>query len=800
MIAALRQELTHAWRSTARSPGVAITATVVLGLGIGATTAVFSIVDGVLLHPLPYREPARLVAVWDRIAKASGTSKIFDSYADFREISAHASAFSIVATATWAVESRLLSGQGPPRSVLAMPVSASFFPLLGVAPARGRVFQEDDDRQGCTIVLSDHLWRQSMRADPTLVGRAITLDDEPCTVVGIMPPGFAFYPETAGLWVLLTPHGAPARDTLPVGIFARLRPGTTIARAQAEVSALHAALHRADGREHDLVPVVYSLQEELTFLAEADLETTLWILAGAVGFVLLIGCFNLATLLLAQALGRERELSVRLALGSGRRRIVRQLLMEAIVLAAIGGAAGIGVAGAAVAAFRAVNPVEMPVGSHVAINPTVLLFALLLSATTVVVFGLVPAWRVSRVDPVQGLKSGGRGSTTMSRRLVGGLITAEMALSLALLVAAGLLIESLFRMGHEPLGFRATGLAVADVRLPVARYPSSAARLQLYERVSGRLGGQAVIATSLPPDGPGITRGLYVQGAPAVDPSDVHRVGHRTVSASYFGELGVRVLRGRAFDVRDRAGSDPVIVINESVARQLFPRVDPIGQMLAVGTPAADNPWRRVVGVVADEKTSSSYHEIGWVERDEVFTPLAQDPPLSAVIAFPGSTTALRRALDGLDAGIAIGEMQTMRERVARLLAYPRFRALLLTAFAAFALLLATVGLSGVLRQFVVERRREISVRIAVGAAPRDIVRLIAVQAGRPVLVGLLGGLAGAVVLGRYLASVLYRVAPGDPTTLAVVSIVLVAAASAAAWLPARRAARVDPVVALRAE
>jgi predicted permease len=794
------QDVLYALKIMRRKPGFTATVVITLALGIGANAGVFSIVEAVLLQPLPYKDSSRLVAIWDKNVRDSGISKMFDSFADFREVANHASTIDQVAAATWAVGGRLLSGHGPTHDVLAMPVSESFFPLLGIAPARGRTFLSEDVRRACSVVLSDRLWRGPLGADPKLIGNSITLDDQPCTVVGVMPPGFAFYPDATALWVLLTPNFSPSPEQIPVGIFARLKPGINVVQAQAEVSRLHAALHRSDAKERNLAPVVYPLQEEFTFLAEAELKTTLWVLLAAVGFVLLIACLNVANLLLGQALGRERELALRAALGCGQRRLIRQLLTEGLLLASIGGALGVGVAFSAVRYFRAVDPIEMPVGAHVEINWYVLAFTAATSLVTAILFGLLPAWKASRLDVIEGVKASGRGSAASTpHRLIKGLIAAELALSLVLLAGAGLLMESVLKMGSEPLGFQAEGLAVTGITLPAKQYPDVRRRLQFYQRLESKLGDNATLATALPPYGLGAQEALHIMGKPVPAGTELNDIGQQAVTPTYLRVLRIRLLRGRAFDWHDRASSDPVAIINQAVAREYFPTVDPIGQRICVGDPGEGNPWRTIVGVVANDKRSTAYHQVGWVERGAVLKPLEQDPPRSVSIAVRGGFD-LPRALTSIDQSVAISDTETMQTRLGRFLAYPRFRAVLLGAFAGFSILLAAIGLYGVLGQFVAQRTQEIGVRMAVGAKPIDVLRLILLQAGGPVIVGLAAGLLGAAALGRSLVSLLYGVRPADPMTFGLVSVSLICVAGIAAFLPARRATQVDPMVALRNE
>jgi predicted permease len=789
------QDVRYALRLMARKRGFAAIVTLTLAFGIGANTAVFSIVDAVLLRPLPYRDPSRLVAVWMRNTHETGTSKIFDSLRDYRAI-ARARSFEQTAAATWAVGGRVLRGHGPTHDILAFPVSESFFALLGVAPALGRGFAHEDVTRGCSVVVSDRFWRGDLGADRAIVGKSIALDDRPCSVLGVMPPPFEFYPTATQAWVLLTPDFSPPPEKIPLGIFARLRPGVTIEQAQAEVSTIHAALNKSDGEERDLAPIVRDLHGEFTFLAEARLRATLLALLAAVTFVLLIVCLNVANLMLGQAYARERELAVRAALGSGPRRLAQQLLTEGLLLAVAGGAAGLAVAFTAIRYLRAAAPIEMPPGAVVQMSWPALVFTAGISVATALIFGTLPAWRASRLDATDSLRAGRGAAQAAPQRTVKALIAAEMGLSVVLLAGAGLLMQSALRMGSDPLGFERYGLVTARLRLPAERYPDDASRARFYDRVVAAMGDRAALTTGLPPYAVA-GAAVHVQGVESPSP---RYAGYQSVSPGYFRTMGERLLRGREFTERDSASADPVVIVNETLGRREFAGSDPVGRRIALNDPAATNPWLTVVGVVADEKRGAGFDRAGWAATPMAFRPIAQYPSRSASIVARGSGAGLQQTLAELDGTVAVSDIETMDTRLGKMMAYPRFRAALFSAFAVFAVLLAAIGLYGVLGQFVAQRTPEIGVRMAMGARPGDVLGLIARQATVPLVGGVALGLVGALVLSRSLASLLYGVAAADPATFFGAAFALVMAGVAAALIPARRAVGVDPVMALRNE
>jgi predicted permease len=802
----LFQDLQFGWRQLRRSPAFTVVTTLTLAFGIAANMAIFTVAHAVLLRPLPYKDPERLVAIWDHSLREKALSKIFASYADFQRFEQDARSLETVAAATWAVAGHVLTGRGPAREIMVMPVSASFFDLLGVRPSLGRTFTKSDRAGGCSLVLSHGLWRDTLNADRNVIGQSLILNQQACTVLGVMPPTFAFYPSAAAAWILLTPDFAPPPDQLPIAMFGRLRPGVARSVAESELATLHSALHRQDGRERD-VPAVHDLQGELTWLAGRKLRTTLLMLWGAVALVLLIVCLNVATLLLGRSMSRDREMAVRVAVGAERRRIVRQLLTESLLLSALGAACGIAATFVIVSYLRASNLIELPPSAHLTINTPVLLFAAITSGISALCFGFAPAMATFRTDVHQLLKArigGGRASRHSWSRV---LLAIEVAGALVLLVGAGLLMRSVLKMGSAPLGFDAHQLVTARVTLPRDRYANADRRLLFYDELRRALGKQpgvhgVAVASSLPPMGAG-TGAIEIRGRTAANQA-VHDVAQQTVSADYFDVLGMTLSGGRFFEERDRVGVLPVAIVNEALVHEYFPGQQPIGQQIRLADQDAQKPWLTIVGVVSNEKRTTVYQEMTWVESPALFLALAQNPPASVAMAIrvegntPTIGAGLVRIVAAMDADVPVSGADLMDHRLARILAYPEIRARLSSAFAIFALGLAATGLYGVLLQFIAQRRHEIGIRRAIGASTSDIVRLVAREGGVPIIIGLAAGVALSVMMPRYFSSLLYGVRPGDPATLggSILAITLVGAL--AIGISACRAARLDPMQILR--
>ncbi len=804
----------YAWRTCRRAPGFTATVILTLALGIGANTAVFSILDAVLLRPLPYRDPSQLVSVLDREIRSGGRAIFFDLYSDYENWKKNSRTFQGFAAVTWAGGlGKVMKGRGPARTVTAMPVSADFFSTLGVPAALGRTFEDADFAHGCGVVLSHKFWQSTLGGQSNAIGQPLRLDDQACTILGVMPPGFASYPNPPSLlWVLMDPPKRP--DRLGVFVIGRLKPGVSLAGAQAELIALHRQLHPHDRWGAVMEPAIYELQSEFTWLTGRNLKISLLMLFAAVTLVLWICCVNVANLLLSRSLVRQREMAIRAALGSGRARMLRQLMTESLLLSLIATVLGAAIASGAVDYFRRANPIELPPSTVVEVNAQVLAFTVFLSIATALLFGLVPAWKASRIDLIGALKAGARTSSPDARRhrLGKALIVVEVALTIMLLAGAGLLIRSVENFASAPLGFSADGLMSASLQLPPTSYAKGEQRVRFYGqafsqlRAEPRLQGLA-LSTTFPTQGTGPVSVLTVEGRPDPPPNRVLDVGQQTISPDYFRVMRIPLKEGRYFDEQDREQTEPVAIVNQALVAKYFSTEDPIGKHIReFEGPDSQKPWLRIVGVVADEKRTTVTEEMSWTDSPVVYHAWDQNPPLAATLivrAAAGEKTlggAVQRTVAALDSDVSVGSVESVPHSLSKTLAYPRFRAMVLAAFAGLALLLALVGLYGVLSHLVTHRTHEIGVRMALGAQRGEVLGMIVGDGVRWIGAGILLGLAAAWALGRYLGALLYGISAADPLLLASISFGMILAALAAMYVPARRAATVDPLVALRYE
>jgi putative ABC transport system permease protein len=803
------QDLRYAVRMLRQTPVFTAVAVLTLALGIGANSAIFSIVDTVLLRPLPYQDPERLVVVWEKPPGGRRNSVSAANFLDWRDqnkVFEHLVAIGF--------GSFNLSGGEQPEQVSGMRVSAAYFQMLGARPALGRAFLGEDDRPGAqrVVIFSYGLWLRRFGADPKVVGQAITMDGEKYIVVGVMPAQFRFVagPE---LWtpIALDPAKA-ARDfhyLIPVG---RLKPGVTLEQARAEMGGIARNIERAYPKSNQgwgvtIEPLHSSLVEPL--------RQSILVLFGAVGFVLLIACVNVANLLLAKAAARHREIAIRASLGAGRFRLIRQLLTESVLLALIGGVLGVLLAVWLVTIVPAVLPQFLTSAlAPIAVDGRVLLFALAVSLATGLLFGLAPAWRSSSLNLHETLKEASRGSTRGSGgRFRGALVASEVALSLVLLIAAGLMIRSLFSMTQVKPGFRPENVLTMRLTLPQSRYPAAQqVRLfyrQMLDRVAALPGVRAAgLSSSLPLQGWSFGMPFEIEGQAPRPKAELPAAHFQMVSPGYFRAQGIALRKGREFTERDNEAGPPVALVNETFVRRYLANEEPLGKRVRVealisgqqklGPPIA---WE-IVGVIGEVKVSSLRSD----GEAEIYVPCWQSTWPGSALSIRTATEpmslaqAVRTAIQSVDKDLPVTGVRTMEQVVAASVTQPRFFAGLITVFAGLALLLAALGIYGVMSYAVTQRTHEMGIRAALGARQRDLLRMVVGQGMLLAAIGLAIGLAGAFGLTRLLTSLLFGVSATDPLTFIAVSLLLAAVAFAASYLPARRAARVDPMVALRYE
>ena len=795
------QDLKYAARVMLRGRGVTLVAVVTLALGIGANTAIFSVTNALLLRPLAYPQPERLVIVWQDLRPRGGPATEWSGPSQHFDWKTQTDVFeSLTSVRGWSAS---LAGGDMPESLAGEQTTYEYFDVAGTRPALGRGFRDEDDIPNAprVVVLGHGLWMRRFGGDPGVVGRSLTINGESHEVIGVMPAGFTpVYVPDAEMWRPLRMRRVnPSRNSAVNHTFGRLRDGMTIEQARTRLTAFAAQLERAhpdtdSGKSINPVP----LQEQRV----GGMRTSLYLLQGAVAAVLLIACVNIANLLLARASGRTGEIAVRRALGADRVRIVRQLLTESVVLAACGGLLGAIVGTWGVSALKTLAPDGTPRIAEVGVDGSVLAFTALLSLVTGLVFGLVPALHAARDRFAGALKAVGRGQLgTGGRRVRRALVVAELALALVLLVGGGLLLRTFVALQRVDLGFNPDRLMTGFVLPPPAVYRSDAQVLAFYDALLARTAAlpgvrQASLATVLPLSGDSDTNFL-IEGRPAPTRSrDAAVTWYRVVSANYFATLEIPLRRGRLFTDRE---AERTIVVNESMARRYFPGEDAIGRRIRFGD---NDPWMTIVGIVADVQVRGA--------RDgsviETYIPYwhMPEPGINVVLKTAGDPAALaeplRRAVKEIDPGIAVASLATMEAIVAESIGGSRFYALLVGIFAGLALLLAAVGTYGVMSYAVAQRTQELGVRLALGARAGQIFGMVVGETLALAAAGLVLGLAGSVVLARSIGGLLFGVPALDVVTFSATAGLLVAVALAAACVPARRAMQVDPISALRAE
>jgi putative ABC transport system permease protein len=830
----LLQDLRFGLRMLVKNPMFTLIAVVTLALGIGANTAIFSVVDAVLLRPLPYPEANRLVFLWSTmnsqgVPESSSALPDYYGWRDRNQVFEGLAAF-------YNGDFNLSSAGSPPELIQGAYVTANLFQVLKVSPSLGRLFTSEEEQFGKhhVVLLSYGLWQRRFTGDPNIVGRNIKLGGESYTVAGVMPRGLPFFdnlPEV-DLWTPLSfaPNDNMAtRNNHFINLVGRLKPGVTAEQAQQDTNTIARIMYEKTPGDVGLGALVVPVQEQIA----GESRKGLLLLLGAVAFVLFVACVNVANLLLARASAREKELAIRASLGASRARIMRQVIIECLPLGLIGGLLGLLLAVWGIDFLSSMLPASLPRGNPISVNSRVLIFTLALALLTILIFGLLPALQAAKSDVRESLNEGGRGGIGSRKqgRMRRLLVIAEVALALVLLVASGLMVRSFIKLRQVDLGFAERNVLTMRVPLPEAKYPTpktaddpnDPAGLVLYEllleRVRSLPGIKSATAATLLPLGAGQGWGKFmsVEGQAADSIDKVPLVRFALVSPDYFRTLGIALRQGRPFGVDDKSNSQPVAVINETLARRFFPNENPVGKTLWMGPPenllppealAIVNryPRRLIVGVVSDVKGGS----LNQPTPSLVYAPLTQHRregwsnnlmlAVQTTTSPEALTSAIREQVRGLDPDQPITSIRTMDQLLDRRLSEAKFSLLLFGLFAVLGLLLAAIGIYGVMATAVTQRTHEIGLRMALGAQKRDVLRLVIGEGMTLVLIGVAVGLASAVGLTRLMVTLLFGVSATDPMTLAVITVLLAAVALLACYLPARRATKVDPLVALRYE
>jgi putative ABC transport system permease protein len=808
LLSDLSQDLRFGVRMLLKNPGFTVIAIIALALGIGANTAIFSVVNAVLLRPLPYKNPERLVMVWEDNSKQGfpRDTPAAPNYLDWRDQN-HV----FEGMAAMVDISVNLTGTGEPERIDGRRVSGSLFELLGVQPQLGRIFRSEEDQLGANgvVVLSHGLWQRRFGGDPDVVGKPINLNGKSFTVVGVMPRTYQFPTRTDQFWIPIAfdAKEAKQRGNHYLEVLARMKSGVSLQQAQAEMTTIATRLQQQYPETNTGIgAVVTPLHEHLV----GDIRPALLILLGAVAFVLLIACANVANLLLARAAVRQKEIALRLALGASRTRMTRQFLTESVLLSALGGSVGLLFSVVGLNLLKRFIPPNISQVQAIGIDARVLVFTLLISIATGLLFGLAPAVQMANSDLNDTLKETGRDSAAgrHGNRIRGFLIISEVAVSFLLLIGAGLLINSFIHLRHVDPGFRSEKLLTMKIVLPETRYPDKQGRSLFYDELLRRIETlpgvvTAAVATDLPLTNTGNSLGIAMEGRADPAPDRMPIIITRVVSPGYFKTMSIPLLDGRVFTEGDKSDSPPVVIISETMARRFWPNEDPLGKRIKVGRSTSSRPWLTVIGVVKDVRQYEliiepkpqmyvSYQQAEFFEPRALVIRANFDP-----LSLAGT---VRQTVWEIDKDQPVSDISTMEEVIADSVARQRFSMWLLGIFAGLALVLAAVGIYGVMSYSVAQRTREIGIRMALGAQRSDVLKMTIGGGLRLVLMGAAIGLVAALVLTRVMSSLLFGVSPTDPLTFVSISIVLISVAVLASYVPALRATRVDPMFALRYE
>jgi putative ABC transport system permease protein len=813
------KDLQFALRQLIKQPGFTFIAVLTLALAIGATTAVLSLVNALLVRPLPYRDPQGLVLLLQHF-KSQNLERIPVSPPEFVDYETRAHSFGKLGA--FGYTSFNLAAEDRPERIAGATVTAGVLPLLGVTPVKGRFFEAEECKLGRddVVILSARLWQRRFNSDPQIIGKKLLLNGKSFTVVGVMPPGFDFplqlfnlgnggqFRERADIWKPLAfpDEEMKARGSRGYFVIGRLAAGTSVEQSQAEIETINAQMRREHrdnySQDNSFGGDVFPLQE----LAVGGIRPALLILAGAVFLVLLIACANLTTMLLARAAAREREIGIRVALGAGPLRLLKQVLTESVLLALVGGAAGVLVALWGVESLKAIGAQTVPRLGEVNVDLNVLGVTLAIAVGTGIIFGLVPALASARPELTEALKEGGRSSTqgTRRNRLRNGLVIAEVALALVLLSGAGLLIKSFARLQNVNPGFNPRNALTFEISLPNLQYPDDASIVRFNQEAQRRIaalpGVQSTgFSTILPLAGTNSDWSFAIEGRPSGDNSPTPDEEKRQVSPNYFRALETSLIKGRFFTDADNADAPRVIIVNQAFAKKFLPNEDALGKRITFDNPKKNPKWITIVGVVGDIR----HFGLDVDPKPEMYVPFAQEPYFTTIYVvrssqdLRGLLSAIRREMQAIDPAIPLANVRTFENVIAESVAPRRLSVVLLGVFAAVAVLLASVGIYGVISYLVVQRTHEMGVRMALGAQRADVLRLVVGHALKLVGIGTVVGLLLALLSTRALSALLYSVGAFDPTTFIFVTIALAAVALLASYIPALRATRADPLIAL---